>query len=616
MTTLDVPVRNIVGDIDKPRGGALAALVRHSVALARRSLIKTIRTPEALIDVTLQPVIFLLLFTYLFGGAISGGDRHAYLQFLLPGMLAQSLAMGGIALGQNLNADIEKGVFDRFRSLPVARSAPLVGAVAADIVRYLTVCVVMLGFGMVMGFRVETGFVPAVAAVALSIGFGLCFCWISVWVGMLVRTSGAVQGVMFLLVFPLSFGSNVFVQTSTLPGWLQAFVHVNPITPLVGTIRGLLVGGPVAGHLMAHAGLDGRAAGGLRAARAAGLRPPGLTIGRRQTPCCATAPDRPGPRPSSRPAPNPSRTPRRSAPRRAPPGCGWLSSRICGSVRSWVPRSRAAAPSRSATSRCRPSSSASSAAVTATIARIGMSRLSTAAAYARASAASAPAASPCPQAQRRPHRADERLTVVAADRELAGHPRLGQLDQLLRAVQVAEPHPHARPRSASTRTTISGEADRSARSRAASIMAIARSSSPRRRYRSIQRRSMKISSAQAQRPELAGQRPGLAQVGQRAVEVAVVLPQQRAHRQRGGQAPAVAGPAEGVERGGHVGAYLVEVALVLGELGPEHLGQPGQPDVRAVDEALDDQGERRLGLLQEVRASPRPATPARPGSDG
>lgn len=250
MTTTDIPVRAVAGDPDRPRGGAPAALARHSVALARRSLIKTIRTPEALIDVTLQPVIFLLLFTYLFGGAIANGDRHAYLQFLLPGMLAQSLAMGGIALGQNLNADIEKGVFDRFRSLPVARSAPLVGAVAADIVRYLTVCVVMLGFGTVMGFRIHTDAVATVAAIALSIGFGLCFCWISVWVGMLMRTPGAVQGAMFLLVFPLSFGSNVFVRTSTLPGWLQWFVHVNPITPLVATIRGLLVGGPVAADLV------------------------------------------------------------------------------------------------------------------------------------------------------------------------------------------------------------------------------------------------------------------------------------------------------------------------------------------------------------------------------
>ncbi|GAA2658919.1 ABC transporter permease [Paractinoplanes durhamensis] len=249
MTTLTINPTTTDLDIDRPRGGAFAALARHSVALARRSLIKTIRTPEALIDVTLQPVIFLLLFTFIFGGALAGGDRHVYLQFLLPGLLAQSLAMGGIALGQNLNADIEKGVFDRFRSLPVARIAPLAGAVAADIVRYLTVCVVMLGFGTIMGFRVETGFLPAVAAVALAIGFGLSFCWISVWVGMIVRTSGAVQGVMFLLIFPLSFGSPVFVQSDTLPGWLQAFVHVNPITPLVNTIRGLLIGGPVASPL-------------------------------------------------------------------------------------------------------------------------------------------------------------------------------------------------------------------------------------------------------------------------------------------------------------------------------------------------------------------------------
>lgn len=240
----DAPVR-----LDSPRGGSFLALVRHSAALAKRSLIKTMRTPEALIDVTIQPVIFLLMFTYLFGGAIAGGDRHTYLQFLLPGMLGQSLAMGGIALGQNLNADIEKGVFDRFRSLPVSRSAPLVGAVMADIVRYLTVCLVTLGIGTVMGFRISTGAPATIAAVALAIGFGLCFGWISVWVGMLVRTSGAVQGVMFLLVFPLSFGSNVFVATETLPGWLQAFVKVNPITHLVGAERGLLTGGPVAHHL-------------------------------------------------------------------------------------------------------------------------------------------------------------------------------------------------------------------------------------------------------------------------------------------------------------------------------------------------------------------------------
>ncbi len=223
--------------------------LRHALALARRSLIKTARTPEALIDVTLQPVIFLLLFTYVFGGAIAGGSRHEYLQFLLPGLLGQTIAMAGVALGQNLNADIEKGVFDRFRSLPIARSAPLVGAVLADFVRYLIVCVMTLGFGYVIGFRVETNAVAALAAVAIAIAFALCFCWISVWVGMIARTSGAVQGIMFLLVLPLSFGSNTFVRTTTMPGWLQAFVKVNPLSQLVGTVRGLMVGGPVAEHL-------------------------------------------------------------------------------------------------------------------------------------------------------------------------------------------------------------------------------------------------------------------------------------------------------------------------------------------------------------------------------
>ena len=223
--------------------------LRHALVLAKRNLIKTARTPEQLIDVTVQPIIFLLLFVYVFGGAISGGSRHDYLQYLLPGLLGQGIALGSVALGQNMNADIEKGVFDRFRSLPIARSAPLVGAVLADFFRYLLVCVIFLGFGYVMGFRITTNPVAVVAAVALAIAFALCFCWISVWVGMKARTSGSVQGVMFLLILPLSFGSNVFVSTSTMPGWMQAFVKVNPISHLVGAVRGMTVGGPVAGHV-------------------------------------------------------------------------------------------------------------------------------------------------------------------------------------------------------------------------------------------------------------------------------------------------------------------------------------------------------------------------------
>jgi oleandomycin transport system permease protein len=224
--------------------------VRHALVLAKRNLIKTWRTPEQLIDVTLQPIIFLLLFVYVFGGAISHGSRHEYLQFLLPGLLGQGIAMGSIALGQNMNADIEKGVFDRFRSLPIARSIPLVGAVLADFFRYLILCVIYLGFGYVMGFRVSTDAGSAIAAIAVSIAFALCFCWVSVYVGMKVRTPGAVQGLMFLLIFPLSFGSNTFVATSTMPGWLQAFAKVNPISHLVGTVRGLMLGAPVVHDLL------------------------------------------------------------------------------------------------------------------------------------------------------------------------------------------------------------------------------------------------------------------------------------------------------------------------------------------------------------------------------
>jgi oleandomycin transport system permease protein len=224
--------------------------IRHALVLSRRNLIKTMRTPEQLIDVTLQPIIFLLLFVYVFGGAISGGSRHDYLQFLLPGLLAQGIAMGSIALGQNLNADIEKGVFDRFRSLPIARLAPLVGAVLADFFRYLILCLIYVAFGYLMGFRIDANPLAAVAAVVLSVAFALCFCWISLWVGLKVRTPGAVQGVMFLLIFPLSFGSNTFVETTTMPGWLQAFVKVNPISHLVDVVRGLMMGGPVLHDLL------------------------------------------------------------------------------------------------------------------------------------------------------------------------------------------------------------------------------------------------------------------------------------------------------------------------------------------------------------------------------
>jgi oleandomycin transport system permease protein len=223
-------------------------LVRHSLALARRSLIKTWRTPEALIDVTLQPALFLVIFVYIFGGAVAG-STHAYLEFLLPGILAQTIATGAIAIGVNLNTDISKGVFDRFRSLPIPRSAPLLGAVLGDVVRYVIVTVSTLTMGYIMGFRIETNPLSALAGCLLAVLFALSLSWLPVLVGMLVRTAGAVQGIMFVLILPLSFASNVFVPTKSLPSWLQYFVEINPITHLVGAMRGLFLGTPLGTHV-------------------------------------------------------------------------------------------------------------------------------------------------------------------------------------------------------------------------------------------------------------------------------------------------------------------------------------------------------------------------------
>jgi oleandomycin transport system permease protein len=236
--------------------------LRYAGVLAKRNLIKLVRTPEQFIDVTLQPIIFLVLFYYVLGGALGhslGGGalatRHGYLEFLLPGLLAQTIAMTSISIGQNMNADIEKGVFDRFRSLPIGRAIPLVGAVLAEFFRYLLVVVITIGFGYLLGFRVETTMLDTLAAIGLAICFALAFAWISVWVGLKMRSAGSVQGVMMLLVLPLTFASSTFVPILSMPGWLQAFVKVNPISQLVDAVRGLLLGGSaVTGSVGSHVG--------------------------------------------------------------------------------------------------------------------------------------------------------------------------------------------------------------------------------------------------------------------------------------------------------------------------------------------------------------------------
>jgi oleandomycin transport system permease protein len=221
---------------------------RHILALAKRSLIKTARTPEQLIDVTLQPIIFVLVYVYLLGGAVAG-DTHDYLQFLLPAIMVQTVLFGGMATGVNLNTDIKKGVFDRFRSLPIARSAPLIGSVLGDLIRYVVAMVSLFIAGYVLGFRVGTGLLPTLAACLLTIGFTFCLSWIIVLFGVLMREPGGVQGTAFLVLFPLTFGTTMITPESTLPGWLQTWVNINPVNHMMEAARGLMVGGPVAEHL-------------------------------------------------------------------------------------------------------------------------------------------------------------------------------------------------------------------------------------------------------------------------------------------------------------------------------------------------------------------------------
>jgi oleandomycin transport system permease protein len=220
--------------------------LRHGLTLAWRGVVKTVNSTEALLDITLQPVIFLLLFVYVFGGAISG-DPTTYLQFALPGVLVQTVVFASVGTGVALAEDLHSGLFDRFRSMPISRTAPLLGAILADLVRYLTSGVIMLVFGLLLGFRFTTGPLEVLAALALVMVFAFALCWVFTALAMVVAQPRSVQGLSIIVIMPLTFGSNVFVPAETMPAWLRAFVEVNPVSAVADAARGLLVGGPVAG---------------------------------------------------------------------------------------------------------------------------------------------------------------------------------------------------------------------------------------------------------------------------------------------------------------------------------------------------------------------------------
>ncbi|WP_200211591.1 ABC transporter permease [Micromonospora coerulea] len=231
------------------RRPGVAAGLRHTLTLAWRSLVQIKHNPMELLDLSIQPVMFVLLFTYVFGGAISGtpGD---YLKFALPGIIVQNAFFATMTTGFGLNNDLTKGVFDRLRALPIARWSPLAGRILADTVKQAWSVSLLVGVGAILGFRLANGTLGLLGAFALLLAFSLAVSWISVLVGVLVSEPEKVQIFGFMVIFPLTFTSNAFVPTETMPSWLQRWVEVNPVTILADALRGLLVGGPVAGPVV------------------------------------------------------------------------------------------------------------------------------------------------------------------------------------------------------------------------------------------------------------------------------------------------------------------------------------------------------------------------------
>ena len=223
---------------------SIGKTIRDSLIMAYRGLLKVRHTPEQLIDVTLQPILFTLMFTYLFGGAISG-SVDGYLPLIIPGILAQTILTGSVAIGVMLREDMDKGVFDRFKSLPIARIAPLAGALIADTIRYAIVTILTFAMGYIMGFRPNGGLISVVAASVFVILFAWCLSWIFAFFGVIARTASSVQGFSFLVMFPLTFLSNAFVPVDTLPDWLKWFANVNPVSHLITAIRELVNQGTI-----------------------------------------------------------------------------------------------------------------------------------------------------------------------------------------------------------------------------------------------------------------------------------------------------------------------------------------------------------------------------------
>ena len=238
-------LRKALASSHPKRAGALSA----TLTFGWRGMLKVKHVPEQLIDVTITPVMFTLLFTYLFGGAIAG-STSAYRDFILPGVLVIAVLFTTVYSGIAINTDVTKGVVDRFRSLPIWPSAPLLGALLGDMVRYLVAATVIIVLGLILGFRPDNGVPGVLASVGLVVLFSFGVSWVFTSLGLVMRSPNATMNAGFMTIFPLTFLSNVYVEPDTLPSGLEAFVNANPISHLTSACRELMDGSLQAENLI------------------------------------------------------------------------------------------------------------------------------------------------------------------------------------------------------------------------------------------------------------------------------------------------------------------------------------------------------------------------------
>jgi oleandomycin transport system permease protein len=222
--------------------------LRHIGALVRRNLLQIKKDPESMFDALLMPVIFVLLFVYVFGGSVGsslGGDRQDYLNYLIPGLMAMMGMNIAMAVGSGVNDDFRKGVMDRFRTMPIARSSVLIAKIVVELGRMTVATLILLGMGFALGMELQGSVLGLIGAIALAAAFGAAIMWIFILLGLSMKTAQAVQGMGMIVMMPLQFGSSIFAPTKTMPGWLQTFTDYNPLSNLADSARGLMMGGPL-----------------------------------------------------------------------------------------------------------------------------------------------------------------------------------------------------------------------------------------------------------------------------------------------------------------------------------------------------------------------------------